>query len=94
MPSKHALWADWLIVDRRYRRCGIAYQLYMEVEKFAVNLDKRYLCLDVGNIDSERAAYLFHRRNGFHIVGKIPDYWGDREHLHIMAKYLISRERH
>ncbi|CDL84670.1 putative GCN5-related N-acetyltransferase [Xenorhabdus szentirmaii DSM 16338] len=90
IPSKHALWADWLVVDQRYRRCGIASLLYDEIEAFALSLDKKYLCLDIGNIDKERAAYRFHLRNGFQIVGQLPDYWGKSEHLNIMAKHLIS----
>ncbi|MDE9544457.1 GNAT family N-acetyltransferase [Xenorhabdus bovienii] len=89
IPSKHALWADWLVVDQSYRRYGIASLLYDEIEAFALSLDKKYLCLDIGNIDKERAAYRFHLRNGFQIVGQIPDYWGKSEHLNIMAKYLI-----
>ncbi|WP_350307414.1 MULTISPECIES: GNAT family N-acetyltransferase [Photorhabdus] len=90
IPSKHALWADWLVVDQSYRRYGIASLLYDEIEAFALSLEKKYLCLDIGNIDKERAAYLFHLRNGFQIVGQIPDYWGKSEHLNIMAKHLIS----
>lgn len=90
IPSKNVLWADWLVVDQSYRRYGIASLLYNEIEAFALNLKKKYLCLDIGNIDKERAAYLFHLRNGFQIVGQIPDYWGTSEHLNIMAKYLIS----
>ncbi|MCW8276873.1 GNAT family N-acetyltransferase [Pseudomonas sp. PCH199] len=92
IPSTQALWADWLIVDRDYRRYGIATLLYSLIEKYALERGKRYLCLDIGNIDQERAAYLFHLRNGFQIVGQLPDYWGDHEHLNIMAKYLTSRK--
>ncbi|PHM47438.1 GNAT family N-acetyltransferase [Xenorhabdus miraniensis] len=90
ISSKNVLWADWLVVDQSYRRYGIASLLYSEIEAFALSLKKKYLCLDIGNIDKERAAYLFHLRNGFQIVGQIPDYWGTSEHLNIMAKYLIS----
>ncbi|MBS9432657.1 GNAT family N-acetyltransferase [Photorhabdus hainanensis] len=90
IPSKYVLWADWLVVDQNYRRYGVASLLYREIEAFALSLRKKYLCLDIGNIDKERAAYLFHLRNGFQIVGQIPDYWGKSEHLNIMAKYLIS----
>jgi GNAT superfamily N-acetyltransferase len=92
IPSRHALWMDWLIVDRNYRRRNIALALYTEIEAFAQRLGKKYLCLDIGNIDRERAAHLFHRHNGFQIIGQIPDYWGKFEHLHIMAKCLISSE--
>ncbi|WP_082727684.1 GNAT family N-acetyltransferase [Burkholderia mayonis] len=94
IPSKHVLWADWLIVDRDYRRRDIASLLYAEIEAFALSLEKNYMCLDIGNIDRERAAYVFHLRNGFQIVGQIPDYWGKFEHLNIMAKCLISQDRH
>ncbi|ETS33441.1 hypothetical protein BB987_12475 [Photorhabdus temperata] len=90
IPSKYVLWADWLVVDQSYRRYGVASLLYSEIEAFALSLRKKYLCLDIGNIDKERAAYLFHLRNGFQIVGQVPDYWGKSEHLNIMAKYLIS----
>lgn len=92
MPSPSALWADWLIVDRGCRRCKIASALYAEIEAYARSLGKKYLCLDIGNIDSERAAYLFHLHNGFQVVGLLPDYWGEFEHLHIMAKHLNSRK--
>ncbi|QQZ39507.1 GNAT family N-acetyltransferase [Pseudomonas sp. SK3(2021)] len=92
IPSKQVLWADWLIVDNEYRRYGIASLLYAEIEKYALEQGKRYLCLDIGNIDRERAAYLFHLRNGFQIVGQLPDYWGEFEHLNIMAKLLNSRD--
>ncbi|ENM5772126.1 GNAT family N-acetyltransferase [Vibrio mimicus] len=91
IPSKQVLWADWLIVDINYRRFGIASLLYTEIEKYAIERGKRYLCLDIGNIDRERAAYLFHLSNGFQLVGQLPDYWGDYEHLNIMAKFLVSR---
>lgn len=94
MPSKQALWADWLIVDRDHRRKNIASLLYAKIEEFALNLKKSYLCLDIGNIDNERAAYTFHVRNGFQIIGQIPDYWGNFEHLNIMAKRLLSEDRH
>lgn len=94
IPSNQVLWADWLIVDRNYRRRNIASLLYAEIEEFALSLEKSCLCLDIGNIDNERAAYLFHLRNGFQIVGQIPDYWGRLEHLNIMAKCLISQDRH
>lgn len=87
-PSKQALWADWLVVDTDHRQRGIATLLYANIEAHALRLGKAYLCLDIGNIDRERAAYLFHRRNGFQVVGQIPDYWGTFEHLHIMTKYL------
>jgi GNAT superfamily N-acetyltransferase len=90
IPSQYVLWADWLVVDQHYRRYGVASLLYSEIEAFALSLKKKYLCLDIGNIDKERAAYLFHLRNGFQIVGQIPDYWGKSEHLNIMAKHLIS----
>ncbi|MNO87850.1 Acetyltransferase (GNAT) family protein [compost metagenome] len=92
IPSRQVLWADWLIVDSDYRRRGIASMIYMELEKYAFERSKRYLCLDIGNIDKERAAYQFHLGNGFQIVGKIPDYWGDYEHLNIMAKFLPPRK--
>ncbi|MCS3429811.1 GNAT family N-acetyltransferase [Klebsiella sp. BIGb0407] len=92
IPSKNVLWADWLIVDSDYRRYGIASLLYAEIEKYALKHEKTCLCLDIGNIDRERAAYRFHLRNGFQIVGQLPDYWGDFEHLNIMAKPLISKE--
>jgi len=92
IPSKHVLWADWLIVDSEFRRCGVASLLYAEIEKYALEHKKTWLCLDIGNIDRERAAYRFHLRNGFHIVGQLPDYWGDFEHLNIMAKSLISKD--
>lgn len=88
IPSKHVLWADWLIVDSEYRRYGVASLLYVEIEKYALEHGKS---LDIGNIDRERAAYRFHLRNGFQIVGQLPDYWGDFEHLNIMAKSLISK---
>lgn len=91
IPSKHVLWADWLIVDSEYRRYGVASLLYAEIEKYALEHGKAWLCLDIGNIDRERAAYRFHLRNGFQIVGQLPDYWGDFEHLNIMAKSLISK---
>lgn len=91
IPSKHVLWADWLIVDSEYRRYGVASLLYAEVEKYALEHEKTWLCLDIGNIDRERAAYRFHLHNGFQIVGQLPDYWGDFEHLNIMAKSLISK---
>ncbi|WP_354682255.1 GNAT family N-acetyltransferase [Cupriavidus necator] len=91
LPSRHVLWADWLIVDRNCRRNRIASLLYAKIEQHALSLGKRCLCLDIGNIDRERAAYLFHLRNGFQIVGQIPDYWGELEHLNIMAKHLDSR---
>lgn len=87
-PSSQTLWADWLVVDADYRQRGIATLLYAQIEAHALRQGKAYLCLDIGNIDSERAAYLFHQRNGFQVVGQIPDYWGTSEHLHIMAKYL------
>ncbi|PMS38711.1 ribosomal protein S18 acetylase RimI-like enzyme [Trinickia symbiotica] len=93
IPSKHALWVDWLIVDRSYRRGKIASLLYATIEQFALQLEKSCLCLDIGNIDSERAAYLFHLQNGFQIVGQVPDYWGEFEHLNIMAKFLYSKGR-
>ena len=89
IPSKCALWADWLIVAPEFRRQGVATALYSEVEAFAIRLNKRYLCLDIGNIDVERAAYAFHSRNGFQITGQIPDYWGELEHFNIMTKSLI-----
>ena len=92
IPSTQALWADWLIVDENYRRHGIASMLYLKIEKYALECGKRYLCLDIGNIDKERAAYQFHLGNGFQIVAQLPDYWGDYEHLNIMAKSLTSRE--
>lgn len=92
IPSKQVLWADWLIVESEYRRYGIASLLYTEIEKYALELGKSYLCLDIGNIDRERAAYLFHLRNGFQIVGQLPDYWGEFDHLNIMAKSLTSRD--
>lgn len=90
IPSRYALWADWLVVDRDWRRRNIASALYAEIEAFARLLGMKYLCLDIGNIDRERAAYRFHLRNGFQIVGQIQDYWGKCEHLHIMAKCLLS----
>ncbi|AOJ02173.1 hypothetical protein WS70_10315 [Burkholderia mayonis] len=83
-----------MIVDRDYRRRDIASLLYAEIEAFARSLEKNHMCLDIGNIDRERAAYVFHLRNGFQIVGQIPDYWGKFEHLNIMAKCLISQNRH
>ncbi|MEJ8867554.1 GNAT family N-acetyltransferase [Pseudomonas jessenii] len=92
IPSKQALWADWLIVDSDYRRDGIASLLYSKIESYAFECGKRYLCLDIGNIDKERAAYQFHLSNGFQVVGQLPDYWGDCEHLNIMAKFLPSRK--
>jgi GNAT superfamily N-acetyltransferase len=92
-PSRQALWADWLIVDSHYRCRGIASMLYLKVEKYAFQRGKRYLCLDIGNIDKERAAYQFHLGNGFKVVGQLPDYWGDYEHLNIMAKFLTLRGR-
>jgi len=88
LPSSRVLWADWLIVDPCQRRRGVAKLLYAEIEAHALRLGKMYLCLDMGNIDRERAAYLFHQRNGFQIVGQISDYWGKFEHLHIMTKFL------
>lgn len=88
IPSPHVLWADWLIVDHNRRRGGIASRLYAAIEEHALALRKKYLCLDIGNIDRERAAYVFHLKNGFQIVGQIPDYWGELEHLNIMAKPL------
>lgn len=94
IPSTQVLWADWLIVDFNHRRQNIASLLYKEINEFALNLKKSYLCLDIGNIDNERAAYTFHLRNGFQVVGQIPDYWGKFEHLNIMAKCLISNDRH
>lgn len=92
IPSMQALWADWLIVDSGYRRYGIASLLYSKIEEYACEQGRRYLCLDIGNIDQERAAYMFHLGNGFQIVGQLPDYWGDLEHLNIMAKYLTPRK--
>ena len=92
IPSKQVLWADWLIVDSNYRRDGIASLLYSKIENYAFERGKRYLCLDIGNIDRERAAYQFHLANGFQIVGQLPDYWGDCEHLNIMAQFLTSRK--
>ncbi|PYC06701.1 hypothetical protein DMX04_02400 [Pseudomonas koreensis] len=92
IPSKYVLWADWLIVDSQYRRYGVASLLYDEIEKYALANERTWLCLDIGNIDKERAAYRFHLRNGFQIVGQLPDYWGELEHLNIMAKSLISKE--
>lgn len=89
IPSRKALWADWLVVDRSYRRRNVASLLYAKVEEFALDLRKNYLCLDIGNIDNERAAYNFHIRNGFQLIGQIPDYWGKSEHLNIMVKHLI-----
>lgn len=89
-PSPQALWADWLVVDAKYRQRGIATLLYAEIEAHALRHGKAYLCLDIGNIDRERAAYIFHRRNGFQVVGQIPDYWGPLEHLYVMAKHLGS----
>lgn len=88
LPSSQVLWADWLVVDPCRRRRGVAKLLYTEIEAHALRLGKTCLCLDIGNIDRERAAYLFHQRNGFQIVGQIPDYWGRFEHLHIMTKFL------
>lgn len=87
-PSRRVLWMDWLVVDRDYRRCGIASLLYEEIETHAVGLRKNHLCLDLGNIDKERAAYEFHHGNGFQVVGIIPDYWSEYEHLNIMVKRL------
>ncbi len=92
IPSKLALWADWLVVDKRFRRQNVATLLYKNVENFAMTLGKKYLCLDVGNIDAQRAAYAFHFRNGFQIVGQIPDYWGELQHLNIMTKYLAKKD--
>lgn len=89
-PSPHVLWADWLVVDADYRQRGIATLLYAEIEAYALRHRRRFLCLDIGNIERERAAFLFHQRNGFQIVGQIPDYWGTYEHLHIMTKCLRS----
>lgn len=91
IPSKYVLWADWLIVGGEYRQYGIASLLYAEIERYALEHGKTWLCLDIGNIDSERAAYRFHLKNGFQIVGQLPDYWGEFEHLNIMAKSLISK---
>ncbi|NRO95056.1 GNAT family N-acetyltransferase [Paraburkholderia sp. NMBU_R16] len=93
LPSKQALWADWLVVDRNHRRRKIASLLYEKVEEFASIRKKTYLCLDIGNIDNERAAFTFHLRNGFQIVGQLPDYWGELEHLNIMAKRLTPMDR-
>lgn len=93
LPSKQALWADWLIVDSNHRRRKIASLLYEKIEEFASMRKKSYLCLDIGNIDKERAAFAFHLRNGFQIVGQLPDYWGELEHLNIMAKRLIPMDR-
>lgn len=81
-----------MIVDSQYRRYGVASLLYDEIEKYALANEKTWLCLDIGNIDKERAAYRFHLRNGFQIVGQLPDYWGELEHLNIMAKSLTSKE--
>ena len=91
IPSKHVLWADWLIVDSEYRRYGVASLLYAEIETYALEHGKTWLCLDIGNIEKERAAYRFHLHNGFQIIGQLPDYWGDFEHLNIMAKSLLSK---
>ena len=92
IPSKLALWADWLVVDQRFRRQNVAMLLYKNVENFAMTLGKKYLCLDIGNIDAQRAAYAFHLRNGFQIVGQIPDYWGELQHLNIMTKSLARKD--
>jgi len=91
IPSKQVLWLDWLVVAPNYRRCHVASLLYRKIEELAIDIDKRCLCLDLGNIDGQRAAYLFHLKNGFQVVGQIPDYWGALQHLNIMAKFLLYR---
>lgn len=92
IPSKQALWADWLVVAPDYRRCNVGSLLYGRIENLAIELKKRCLCLDIGNIDRQRAAYLFHRKNGFQVIGQIPDYWGALEHLNIMVKFLDHKD--
>lgn len=91
LPSPYAIWADWLVVDKAYQRLGIASLLFAEIERFAITNKKYFICLDIGNIDHERAAFMFHRNNGFQIVGQIPDYWGPHEHLNIMVKHLSQQ---
>lgn len=91
-PSRRAFWADWLVVDIEFRRMGVASLLYKTLETYVRGHGVEYICLDVGNIDSERAAYLFHCRNGFHMFGQLPDYWSDFEHLSLMVKRLAIGE--
>lgn len=90
IPSGFVLWADWLVVDKDYRGLGVASMLYEHVEHFAFSKGKRYLCLDMGDIDVQRAAYEFHSSNGFEVVGRLSGYWGGCEDLNIMAKFIGS----
>jgi GNAT superfamily N-acetyltransferase len=88
ISSPCAVWADWLVVDEKSRRLGVASLLYEAIENYAIELDQKYICLDIGNIEFARAAFLFHQNNGFQIIGQIPDYWAAHEHLNIMVKRL------
>jgi GNAT superfamily N-acetyltransferase len=89
IPSPHVVWADWIVVDRNHRRLSVASSMYAVIERHALALGKSTICLDMGNIERQRDAYDFHTRNGFQIVGVVPDYWGPSEHLNIMAKRLV-----
>jgi GNAT superfamily N-acetyltransferase len=90
IPSPNALWIDWLVVHKDYRRSRVASILYHCVEQHALKLRKNYVCLDIGNIDAEKAAFLFHTKNGFQVVGQIPNYWGDALHMNIMCKNIAG----
>jgi GNAT superfamily N-acetyltransferase len=87
-PSPGVLWTDWLVVDVRWRRRGVASRIYRTLESVMRDACCRKACLDVGTVYKQPDAVAFHCRHGYRIEGILQDYWSPGDDLVIMAKSL------
>ncbi len=66
---------DYLAVHRDYRRQGIATRLLQKAEKYIQEKKGRYLYIESCDIESYEPAHQFYRKNGFKVVGAVPNYY-------------------
>ncbi|MGO4302321.1 GNAT family N-acetyltransferase [Cupriavidus sp. RAF12] len=81
-------WLTWLYISPKFKRRGIATRLFATAQQELRGLGCRKCYLDVGDLESQRAAVAFHERDGFRLEGTLLDFWASGMHHHIFGKLL------
>ena len=66
---------DYLAVHKNYRRQGLGNQLLSAAERYVREKKGRYIYIESCDLDSYRPANQFYLKNGYRVVGTVPDYY-------------------
>jgi ribosomal protein S18 acetylase RimI-like enzyme len=89
-PKSNEVWDLWWIgVNPKHQKSGIGTTFLQEIESAVRASNGRLLVIETSSLEALEGTRRFYKNRGYEECGRIPDFYGPKDHKVIFAKSVI-----